>query len=87
MLRRKIYTGVEETADESMSAIRFWTTPKGDLPHYWFILSKLKPLETELKNAVCDRLGVMLYLDIQKGEEFMKASDFQQQIGCMADFM
>ena len=31
--RRQIASGKEKTADESMSAIRFRTTPKGDLPH------------------------------------------------------
>ena len=31
---RGVSLGVEKVLDESMSAIRFWTTPKGDLPHY-----------------------------------------------------
>ena len=31
--RRQIASGKEITADESMSAIQFRTTPKGDLPH------------------------------------------------------
>ena len=31
-LGRKFSLGVENTAYDSMSAIRFWTTPKGDLP-------------------------------------------------------
>ena len=35
----------------------------------------------ELKNTACYRLGNMLYLDIQKGKEVMKASYFQQKIG------
>ena len=30
----QIASGVVKTDDESMSAIRFRTTPKGDLPHY-----------------------------------------------------
>ena len=32
--RRQTASGVEKTADESMSAIQFRTTPKEDLPHY-----------------------------------------------------
>ena len=35
--RRQIASGKEKTADEWMSAIRFCTTPKGDLPHYSYI--------------------------------------------------
>ena len=31
--RRKIASGKDKTTDESISDIRFCTTPKGDLPH------------------------------------------------------
>ena len=37
------------TADESMGAMQFRTTPKEDLPHYFYIFSKLDSLETEIK--------------------------------------
>ena len=40
----------------------------------------MEPLGTEIKNVDCYRLGNMLYLDIQKGEEATKTSEFQQQI-------
>ena len=63
-----------------MSAIRFCTTPKVDLPHYSYTFRKSEPLGTDIKNMDCSRLGNMLYLDIQKGEEAMKTSEFQQQI-------
>ena len=59
---RHIASGVGKTADESMSAIRFCTTPKGYLPHYSFILRKPDTLGTEMKNVVCLRLGTMLNL-------------------------
>ena len=36
-----------KVGDESMSAIRFWTTSKGNLPHLSFILRKPEPLGTE----------------------------------------
>ena len=65
--RRKISIGVKEMAGGSMREMRFWTTPKGDLPHYSFIFRKPDPLEIQLKKLVCSRLGVMLYLEIQKG--------------------
>ena len=79
--RSQIASGKEKTADESMSAIRFRTTPKGDLPHYSYIFRKMEPLGTEMKNVACSRLGTMLHLDIQKGMEAMKKSKFQSVLG------
>ena len=40
-----------------------------------------------MKNVDCYRLGNMLYLDIQKGEEAMKTSEFQKYIGGIATFI
>ena len=68
-----------------MSAIRFRTTPKGDLPHYSYIFRKLDPLGTDTKNMVCSRLGTMLQLEIQKGKEAMKKSKFQNVLGGAAE--
>ena len=72
---------VEKREDESMSAIRFCTTPKGDLPHYSFIFRNMETLGTEMNNVARLRLGTMLHLDIQKGEEAMKTSKFQIYLG------
>ena len=33
-----------------------------------------------MKNVACSRLGKMLRLDIQKGEEAMKMSEFQKYL-------
>ena len=63
--------------NEPMSAIRFCTTPKGDLPHYSYIFRKPDPLGTDMKDVVLSRLGEMLYLEIQKGKEATKTSKFQ----------
>ena len=49
--RGKIASGKEKNVDESMSAIIFRTTPKGDLPHYFYIFRKPEPLGTETKNV------------------------------------
>ena len=68
-------------ADESMSAMQFCTTPKGDLPHYYYIFRKTDPLGTYMKNVAYSRLGTMLHLDIQKGEEAINKSKFQKNIG------
>ena len=35
----------------------------------------------EMKNFLGSRLGTMLHLDIQKGEEAMKTSKFQKDLG------
>ena len=70
-----------KTVDESMSAIQFRTTPKGDLLHYSYIFGKPEPLGTEMKNVVCSRLGTMLHLEIQKRKEAMKTSTFQNVLG------
>ena len=76
-----------KTADESWSALRFRTTPKGDLPHYSYIFRKPEPLGTETNNLTCSRLGAMLHLDIQKGKEAMKKSTFQSELGGTAACM
>ena len=73
--------------DEWMSAIRFCTNPKGDLPHQSFIFSNQEPLGTEMKNVACSRLGTMLHLDTQKGKEAMKTSKFQNDLGGTAECM
>ena len=65
-LKSKIASGVQNTPDYLMSAIRFWNNPKGDPPHNLFIFRNPYPFGMELNNMVCYRLGAMLYLDIQK---------------------
>ena len=69
---RQIDSGVEKKEDELMSAIKFRTTPKVDLPHYSYIFRKPEPLGIEMNNVECSGLGKMLHLDIQKGKEAMK---------------
>ena len=56
--RKKIDSGVEDTADESISDIRFWTTLKDDLLYYSFIFRNPDQLGTELNNTTCSMLGV-----------------------------
>ena len=36
---------------------------------------------TDIKNVDCSRLGNVLYPEIKKGNEAMKTSEFQHQIG------
>ena len=86
-LRRQIASGREKTADESMRAIRFRTTPKQDLPHYSYIFRKPETLGTEMNNVACSRLGTMLHLKIQKGKGDMKILTFQSELGGTAACM
>ena len=78
--RRQIFYGAVKIADDSMSFIHFITTPKGNLPHYSYILGEKEPLGTEITNVACYRLGTMLHLEIQKGKEAMKAESLQHDI-------
>ena len=68
---------MKNIADSLISDILFWTTMKGDIPHYLFILRNPDKFGTNLKNSVCSRLETMLQLEIQKGEEAMKTFYFQ----------
>ena len=81
----------EKMADESMSAILFFTTPKLYLPHYSYIFRNPETLWTEMKNVDFSRLGTMLHLDTQKEKEAMKTSSFQKFTGgttaCMKRLM
>ena len=62
----KLYSNI------AMSAIRICITPKCDLPHYLFIFRNTDPFIMELNNVYCYRLGTILYLYVQKGEEEAK---------------
>ena len=57
-----------------MNDISLWNTLKGDLSQYFYISRNMDPLETDIKNVSCYRLGAMLYLEIQKGKEEMNKS-------------
>ena len=57
---------------DSMSAIRFCTTSKGDLPHLSYILCNPEPLGMELKTFACYVTGALIFLDIQRGVKGVK---------------
>ena len=70
-----------KVGDESMSAIRFWTTAKGDLPHLSYILHKTEPLGTEFKNVACSVTGALFFVEIQRGKEGVNNRNYHLQIG------
>ena len=63
-----------------MSAVGFCTTSNGYLPHYSYIFRKPDTLGTYINNVACSMLRTMIHLDVQKGKEAMKSSNFQQHI-------
>ena len=65
----------------------FPSKPKGYLSRYSYVFRKPEPLGTEMKNVACSRLGTMLHLEIQKGKEAMKMSEYQKDIGVNSAYM
>jgi hypothetical protein len=67
--------------DESMSAWRPQTSKTGGLSHITFILCKPEDLGTEFKNAGCSETGIFLFLEIQRGREGMKETEYHKELG------
>ena len=61
-----------KVGDESMSAIRFRTTAKGNLLHLSTIFRKPEPLGTEFKTVACSVIGALLFIEVQRVKEGMK---------------
>ena len=59
---------------ESMSEIRFWTTAKGNLPHFSYIFRKPEPLGIEFKTVACSVTDALLFIEFHRGKEGMKHS-------------
>ena len=51
-----------KVGNESMSAIRFWITSKGNLPHLSYIYRKSEPLGEEFKTVTCSVTGVLFFI-------------------------
>ena len=68
-----------------MSAILFWTTEKGNLPHLSYIFRKPEPLGTEFNTVACSVTGALLFIEIQRGKEGIKDSRYQYELGATAE--
>ena len=73
-----------KVGDESMSAIRFLKTAKGNLPHLSYIFRKPEILGTEFKTVACSVTGELLFIEIQRGKEGMKDSRYHKELGATA---
>ena len=60
MACKNIAASFLKVGDESISAIRFRTTAKGNLPHLFYILRKPEPLETEFNTVAFSVTGDLL---------------------------
>ena len=61
--------------------IRCRTTKTGGLPNLSYVACKPKPLGTEFKNVVDGMSGVMMWLEIQKGKDQLRALEHTQSLG------
>ena len=85
MACKNIAASFLKVGDESMSAIRFRTTEKGNLPHLYYIFRKPEPLGAEFKTVAFSVTGALLFIEVQMGKEGMKHSKYQHDIGSTSD--
>ena len=78
---KNIVASFLKVGDESMSAIRFRTTAKGNLPHFSYIFRNPEPLGTEFNTVACSVTGALLFIEVQRGKEGMKHSRYQKELG------
>ena len=64
-----------------MSAVRFWTTARRDLPHLSYILRKPESLGTDFNTVACYFTGALLFAEIQRGKEETKNRKYHLQLG------
>ena len=73
-----------KTFDESMSAFHPRTTRYGNLPHLSNIARKPEPLGTEFKVTNSTKIGLCLYLEIQRGKQGMANEKYNDDMKKMA---
>ena len=67
-----------------ISAIRFRTTAKGNLPHLSYIFRKPEPLGTNFKTFACYVTGALLFIEVKIRKEWIKYSHYQHDMGSTA---
>ena len=55
-----------KVGDESMNAIRFRMTAKGNIPYLSYMFCKPEPLGTEFKTAAFSVTGALLFVEVQR---------------------
>ena len=69
-----------KVGDESTSAIRFWTTGKGNLSHLSNIFRKLETMDTEFNTVACSVTGSLLFIEVHRGKEGKKQINYHQDL-------
>ena len=64
-----------------MSAIRFQTIAKGNLPHLSYIFCKPEPLGEEFKTVASSVKGALLSIELHRLKAGMKNSKYYLQLG------
>ena len=64
--RKNISDGYLKVGYESMSAISFWTTAKGNLPHLSNIFRNPDPLGIEFNTVAYYVIGALLFIEIHR---------------------
>ena len=78
--KKNVSPSLLKTFDESMSAFRPRTTRYGNLPHLSNIARKPEPLGTEFKVTNSTKIGICLYLEIQRGKEGMQSHKYTDEM-------
>ena len=68
----------------SISAIRFRTTEKGNLPQFSYIFCMPEPMGTEFKKVAYYFIGALLFIELQRGKEWNKHINYQKDPGSTA---
>ena len=74
--RQRVMSSYEKVVDELMSAFRPQTRKNGDLPNLSYIPRKPEPLGGEFKAICCAVTAMMLWIELERGREPMRASEF-----------
>jgi hypothetical protein len=82
--KNTLAAGIYKTADETMSGYRPRTTKNGNLPHISHIMRKPVDLGTEFKNTADAETDIMMFLEIQKGRDPMRAMPYSMAYGATA---
>ena len=67
--------------DDFMSATRFRTTEKGNLPHLSYISRKLEPLGTEFKAVAYFFTRSLLFIESLRVKEGVNHSNYHKELG------
>ena len=66
-----------KVGDESISAISFQMTVKGNLPHLSYIYRKTDPLGKEFNTVACYVTGAFIFIEVHIWKEGINYSKYQ----------